>query len=384
MKKRILAMIFVLALCFCTVIPAFAVDADGFVSEYERVQDMAKLLSESEREALIKTLDELSERQKMDVIVVTTNTLDGKKPMEYADDIYDYCKYGYGEKRDGLLFLVSMEDRDWWISTCGYGITAFTDAGIQYIGEQMVEDLGDGNYAAAFNTFAELSDDFITKSREGEPYDKSNLPKGPLSIVWIVISILVGIGLAMFIVGRMKAQLKTVRFQAAAGDYMKSGSLNITESRDTFLYNTVTRTAKPKNTDSGSSGGSKRGGSSASEDVYAGMYKAGIRSEGDAYAWLLSAGYNTTQAGKLAGYYADWMKNQGGSGDSGSDAQIGNRHGDSWIYIPGHGRFTYDEVENYVNSGKVIETYDSATNTYSPITTQKATTQKSTSANPVK
>ena len=106
------------------------------------------------------------------------------------------------------------------------------------------------------------------------------------------------------------------------------------------------------------------GGDFSSEDVYAGMYKAGIRSEGDAYAWLLSTGYNTTQAGKLAGYYADWMKNQGGGGNSGSDAQIGNRHGDSWIYIPGHGRFTYDEVENYVNSGKVIETYDSATNTY--------------------
>lgn len=76
----------------------------------------------------------------------------------------------------------------------------------------------------------------------------------------------------------------------------------------------------------------------------------------------LKSAYNkaqASQAGKLAGYYADWMKNQGGS-----DAQIGNRHGDSWIYIPGHGRFTYDEVENYVNSGKVIETYDSATNTY--------------------
>ena len=106
----------------------------------------------------------------------------------------------------------------------------------------------------------------------------------------------------------------------------------------------------------GSSGGSKSGGSSASKDVYAGMYKAGIRSEGDAYAWLLSAGYNTTQAGKLAGYYADWMKNQGGSGNSGSDAQIGNRHGDSWIYIPGHGRFSVQEVYNYVESGKVKET----------------------------
>ena len=78
----------------------------------------------------------------------------------------------------------------------------------------------------------------------------------------------------------------------------------------------------------------------------------------------LKSAYNKAQAGKPAGYYADWMKNQGDSGNSGSDAQIGNRHGDSWIYIPGHGRFTYDEVENYVNSGKVIETYDSATNTY--------------------
>ena len=92
---------------------------------------------------------------------------------------------------------------------------------------------------------------------------------------------------------------------------------------------------------------------------------AGLKSAyNKAQASARSGGYNTTQAGKLAGYYADWMKNQGDSGNSGSDAQIGNRHGDSWIYIPGHGRFTYDEVENYVNSGKVIETYDSATNTY--------------------
>lgn len=156
---------------------------------------------------------------------------------------------------------------------------------------------------------------------------------------------------------------------AAGGDFSGYKALGYTDQEIAGLksaYNKAQASVRSGGGSSrgGSSGGSKSGGSSASEDVYAGMYKAGIRSEGDAYAWLLSAGYNTTQAGKLAGYYADWMKNQGGSGDSGSDAQIGNRHGDSWIYIPGHGRFTYDEVENYVNSGKVIETYDSATNTY--------------------
>lgn len=146
---------------------------------------------------------------------------------------------------------------------------------------------------------------------------------------------------------------------AAGGDFSGYKALGYTDQEIAGL-----KSAYNKAQASARSGGSKRGGPSASEDVYARMYKAGIRGEGDAYAWLLSTGYNTTQAGKLAGYYADWMKNQGDSGDSGSDAQIGNRHGDSWIYIPGHGRFTYDEVENYVNSGKVIETYDSATNTY--------------------
>lgn len=146
---------------------------------------------------------------------------------------------------------------------------------------------------------------------------------------------------------------------AAGGDFSGYKALGYTDQEIAGL-----KSAYNKAQASARSGGSKSGGTSASEDVYAVMYKAGIRSEGDAYAWLLSTGYNTTQAGKLAGYYADWMKNQSGNGDSGSDAQIGNRHGDSWIYIPGHGRFTYDEVENYVNSGKVIETYDSATNTY--------------------
>lgn len=81
----------------------------------------------------------------------------------------------------------------------------------------------------------------------------------------------------------------------------------------------------------------------------------------------LKSAYNKAQASVRSGGGSSRGGSSGGSkrgGSSASDAQIGNRHGDSWIYIPGHGRFTYDEVENYVNSGKVIETYDSATNTY--------------------
>ena len=41
--------------------------------------------------------------------------------------------------------------------------------------------------------------------------------------------------------------------QASANNYLKNGSLNITDSSDIFLYSNVTRTAKPKNNDNDSS-----------------------------------------------------------------------------------------------------------------------------------
>lgn len=129
---------------------------------------------------------------------------------------------------------------------------------------------------------------------------------------------------------------------AAGGDFSGYKALGYTDQEIAGL-----KSAYNKAQASARSGGSKRGGSSASEDVYAGMYKAGIRSEGDAYAWLLSAGYNTTQAGKLAGYYADWMKNQGGKG-SGS----GGKTSLDWDQDEGiftwNGR-SYSSVEQLLN-----------------------------------
>ena len=99
--------------------------------------------------------------------------------MNYADDFYDYNGYGYGENRDGILLLISMENRDYWISTYGYGMTAFTDAGLAYIQDQFLSDLSDGNYFESFTTFAELCDSFITQARTEKPYDTGNLPRPP-------------------------------------------------------------------------------------------------------------------------------------------------------------------------------------------------------------
>lgn len=269
-QKKITAVLaaFLLAILFC--VPAAAAEAEGFADEYYRLMDMADLLSDSEEATLLRALDEVSERQKLEVVIITTDTLEGNDIAAFADDLYDYCRFGYGTNRDGVLLLISMEDRDWYISTCGYGITAFTDAGIQYIGEQMKSDLSDGNYTAAFRTYIEKCDEFITQARTGKPFDKSSLPKKPMSAIWIPISLIVGIAMAVISVSGMKAQLKTVRFQSEAKNYIRDGSLNITQSRDLFLYRTVDRTEKSKNEDSGgssthtSSSGTTHGGGGGS------------------------------------------------------------------------------------------------------------------------
>ena len=80
MKKKILLILLSLVIGLCVSVPAFAAQADGFASEYERVQDLADLLSDSEEAALLEKLDELCERQKMEIVVLTTDTLEGLAP----------------------------------------------------------------------------------------------------------------------------------------------------------------------------------------------------------------------------------------------------------------------------------------------------------------
>ena len=257
MKKRISMILLLLVLCFSMAVSAFATDSaegtDGFVDEYYRMQDLAGVLTEEENDELQNLLDEMSVNLKFDMIIVTVENLEGYTIQDYADDWYDYCEFGYGSNKDGALLLISMEERDWYISTCGYGITAFTDAGITYIGEQMGDDLSAGNYAEAFRTFIQLGNQFVTQARDGNPFDKSDLPKKPLSVIWIAISLAIGFVIAKIIVGSMKSQLKTVRAQAAASSYIREGSMNVTESRDLFLYHKIERTEKSKNNSSGSS-----------------------------------------------------------------------------------------------------------------------------------
>lgn len=223
-------------------------------SHLSRLIDNASLLSDYEKSSLESKLDSISKNQECDVVILTTNTSEDKTTTEYADDFYDYNNYGMGNDKNGVLLLINMEEHDWYISTCGFGITAFTDDGIDYIGNEIKPYLRDGKYSKAFETYANLCDKFITQAKTDKPYDKKNLPKKPFKII-LEILISVGMGVAIaFILGKaMKSQLKTVKSKARATDYVDKDSLNITNSNEMFIFSRISRTAKPKEKSSGSS-----------------------------------------------------------------------------------------------------------------------------------
>lgn len=244
MKKRIFCLIGILLLAVCLIQPAFA--SDGIA----RLVDEADLLTDSEEAALSAKLNEISLRQALDVVIVTVDSTDDRTATEYADDYFDYSEYG----EDGVLLLISMDDREWAISTSGYGITAFTDAGLDYLTDQFADQMSAGEWNDAFHSFADLCDEFITQAKNGSPYDAGNLPKKPFTpILTGLVSLGIGFVIAFFRMNKWKNQLYSVQAKAAAKDYVKGGSLKLNEQKDLFLYRRVDRREKSESSSGGSS-----------------------------------------------------------------------------------------------------------------------------------
>ena len=61
-------------------------------------------------------------------------------------------------------------------------------------------------------------------------------------LIKIAVSLLIGLTAALITVFLMKRSMSTVRKQKNAGTYVQKDSFRLTESRDIYLYSTVTRT----------------------------------------------------------------------------------------------------------------------------------------------
>lgn len=236
----------------------------------KRVVDRAGIISDDKEAELLKMCDEISERQKFEVVIVTENDIGGRTSRDYTDDYYDYSGFGLDDKRSGICLLISMKNRDWAISTCGDGIPYFTDKGQEYIISEIKGYLSSGEYEKAFDLYARLCDDYINEAREKQPYDVGHLPEHSLRpyreellgdlVVVVPFSAAIAFVIWLIICTIEKHKLTSVQFKGQADDYIRRDSIVINKRNDTFLYKNTTKRYNPPSSSSGGGGG---GGSSS-------------------------------------------------------------------------------------------------------------------------
>lgn len=196
--------------------------------------DQAGLLTSAEVDVIDEKGRELGSTYDLDIIIMTVDSLYGKSAMRYADDYYD--ENGYGE--DGILFLLAMEEREWYISTSGSAIYALSDRELEEIEYEIVPYLSDGRYSDAFFHFLVILPGYLDS-------------RGAERSVNLLLSLGIGVAVAAVVILIMRGSMNTKRRQHSAGDYLKQGSYHLRAQRDLFLYSNVSKVRRQQNNSSG-------------------------------------------------------------------------------------------------------------------------------------
>lgn len=247
------------------------------IDETLKVYDFADILTSDEENNLYYEATKFISEYNMDLALVTIDD-NFETAMEYANDFYDYNYFGLGDTYDGLLILIDMDNREFYISTTGEAILMYNDYRIDGILDNMTPYMKSGSYYQAFSAgITTLSD-----------YAKNGIPEGnkssyidsdgnyiyveqksfPLSVFLIISFIVSTIVLIIFI---NKNKLVKKAYQASS--YMNDNKKVIKNISDTFL---TTHTSRVRiNTDSGGSSSSSHSGGSSTHHSSSGSSHGG-------------------------------------------------------------------------------------------------------------
>ena len=265
---HILGLFVAVFICFFTSLPVHA-DQTPLWDDYsipatrqkERLLDQAELLSSSEKATILSKLNELSEKQRCNIVILTVTSHSGSIEA-FADDYFDYNGFGADYNDAGVLFVLSMDTREWAISTSGDGISAFTDYGQEEMTDEMLPYLKDGDYYGAFEVYIEKADHYLDLFHAGTPYDieegsgtsyDSGSTYDPKSHIFL--SIIIGLATAIIPIGVMASKLNTVHINNSASEYRTHDGIHMKVHTDTFITSSVSRVRKSEDNGSRSHSG---------------------------------------------------------------------------------------------------------------------------------
>lgn len=252
MKKKLSALLTVLFLLSVLCSSALAAD-----SAADYVTDLSGLLTDEEWETLEAKAEDISLQSGCGVYIVALDDYTAYG----SGDVYDVATqifnnadngFGLGANRNGILLLLSLNERDWSMFVHGEKAEyAFNDYGQAELPDAFLSAFGENDWYGGFSGYLAACDEYLTLAASGEPVRQSVAVR-----IFLVVGISCAIALVICLV--LKGKMKTVRRKVEAQAYIASGGLNLTDSYDRFTHITETRRRIEKSS-SGESGGGGSG-----------------------------------------------------------------------------------------------------------------------------
>lgn len=278
MKKSFSLLLILLLL---VLLPTAALAESTGETVFPYVLDNAGILTENQRSTLESRAASLSEEHGCKLYIVTV-----KDHSEYNPDVYEVAKgiftsynLGYGEGKDGVLLLLSMNERDY--SFVGHGDKGETICGREsswLVEDEFLDNFRRDDWFGGFSDYLEAcgkqlamleSGEDITEGADiivgpnGQEYHSYNAPGEPTRMP-TGAKLGIGIGapclIALAVCSTFKAQMKTAKEKTTAEEYVVPGSAALRVRDDRFINRTETRV--PIHTESSSGRGGSSGGSS--------------------------------------------------------------------------------------------------------------------------
>lgn len=247
MTKKIFAIIIATLIC-----ASFVFSASAYTQQY--VIDYADNLSSSEVEELDLFAEKLESAYGVTVLFCITEGTGDVTADEFASETYS----DYTDNENGLIIVHDDWNKTYFTFISGNADEYFSDAAVD-----SMTDAYDTNesYYGGISTCYELAEEYLENGYSGgyvndsEPLNNdtdtigASEEKDGVSIIWLPVSLLIGLLVGFLIINGIASKNKSVKMQENATVYTRPGSMVITGSADNFLYNNVERREKPKQTE---------------------------------------------------------------------------------------------------------------------------------------
>lgn len=238
----------------------------GMAADLPLVSDEAQLLSNSELAQLIMLAEKISDEHDLDLAVYIAEDMGYETDSdEFAQSLYFQHGFGRGDDKDGVIFILSMQERDWAFYNNGKAQYIFRNFEYESLNDEVLPKLSQGNYYDAFlSLYDEMSstldnwsdDDYSDKNdyfydNDSDIFNdytiafddsdyQGKINSGPGIGLKIALIIFIPLLIAGIVSSAYLQKMKTTHVATTANQYLAQDGLRLTWEEDRFTHETKT------------------------------------------------------------------------------------------------------------------------------------------------